>query len=255
MNKNNNITAQQIDKEIKDQVEQKKLTIVGWYHSHPVSSATPTYKDIDVQLDFQIKMKGNCDSTYIPSVGCIVSPYNNVNNNISDTNSDTITNNFESNIINYWVIPPPEQKPNEYGRPMLMSYQIIQDTILTPAIMEQMKQCADFYKTDPRRVDFNKVYIEQNNIKYLDKLKISLINKLPRGGEQSETIIWGFICELLGIYFNPNEQSHPVLSIPKITQQQSNLMITSSATTPSTEHLVSVLGMYTYLFQQIKIER
>ncbi|GLV42382.1 uncharacterized protein CBL_03119 [Carabus blaptoides fortunei] len=134
--------APQVEAEIQKSIEQHQLTLVGWYHSHPTSPAAPTLRDVDSQLDYQIRMKGSSDSNYSPCVGLICSPYNQEYTSL------------ESAIIAYWIIPPPETKPNEYGRPMLMSYSVLQDNVLNPSIMEDLKKCADYYKNDKTFVNF-----------------------------------------------------------------------------------------------------
>ena len=48
---------------------------MGWYHSHPHSPPTPTIRDSDLQLDYQIRMKGSSDASYTPCVGMIYSEY------------------------------------------------------------------------------------------------------------------------------------------------------------------------------------
>jgi len=60
-----------VEADIYRAIEQRHLTLVGWYHSHPFAAATPTLRDIDAQLDYQIKMKGNSDASYTPCVGVI----------------------------------------------------------------------------------------------------------------------------------------------------------------------------------------
>jgi hypothetical protein len=52
------------------------LSAPGWYHSHPRFPPYPSIPDIDAQLEYQIKMKGSSDSTYIPCVGIITSEFN-----------------------------------------------------------------------------------------------------------------------------------------------------------------------------------
>jgi hypothetical protein len=60
-----------VEADIYRAIEQRHLTLVGWYHSHPFAAATPTLRDIDAQLDYQIRMKGNSDASYTPCVGVI----------------------------------------------------------------------------------------------------------------------------------------------------------------------------------------
>ena len=40
--------------------------------------------------------------------------------------------------MSYWVMPPPETKPHEYGRPMLMSYSVVQDQFLSQDALNEM---------------------------------------------------------------------------------------------------------------------
>ncbi|KAJ8929969.1 hypothetical protein NQ314_017292 [Rhamnusium bicolor] len=151
--------APHVESEISKAIEREKLILVGWYHSHPFAAAAPTLRDVDAQLDYQIKMKGTSDNNYTPCIGIIISPYNYENTSL------------ESSIIAYWVIPPPEAKPNEYGRPMLI------------------------------------------NTCYIDKLKSTLISKFPR--DESETSLWRFIRENLGI---SSEEKETLLSIPNVSK-------------------------------------
>ncbi|KAJ8974095.1 hypothetical protein NQ317_011614 [Molorchus minor] len=181
--------ASQVEAEISKTIERERLTLVGWYHSHPFAAAAPTLRDVDAQLDYQIKMKGTSDNT----------PYNYENASL------------ESSIIAYWVIPPPEAKPNEYGRPMLMSYSVVQDSVLSPIIKSEMKKCVDYYKKEYDFVMFSERYL--GNTLYIDKLKSTLISKFPR--DESDTSLWQFVRENLGISF---EEKEPLLSIPSVSK-------------------------------------
>ncbi|XP_063242924.1 MPN domain-containing protein isoform X2 [Bacillus rossius redtenbacheri] len=170
-----------VEADIYRAIEQRRLTLVGWYHSHPSTSATPTLRDIDAQLDYEIRMKGNSDASYTPCVGVICSPYNRE------------WQSLESSVVSYWVMPPPETKPHEYGRPMLMSYSIVQDQYLSQDALNELKRCIDFYKNERDFIKFTDKY--KGNISYLDKLKTSLTSKFPR--DQSDGILWSFIQELV----------------------------------------------------------
>lgn len=67
--------AAAVEAEIARAMEWKRVTLVGWYHSHPRSHASPSLRDVDSQLDYQIKMKGPSDNGYIPCVGLICCEY------------------------------------------------------------------------------------------------------------------------------------------------------------------------------------
>ncbi|KAG5897138.1 hypothetical protein JTB14_025091 [Gonioctena quinquepunctata] len=196
--------APQVEAAISKAIEKEKLILVGWYHSHPFAAAAPTLRDVDAQLDYEIKMKGTSDNTYTPCIGVIVSPYNYENASL------------ESSIIAYWVIPPPEAKPNEYGRPMLMSYSVIQDTILTMHIKDEMTKCIDYYKKEKDFINFNERYL--SNTLYIDKLKTTLISKFPR--DESEMELWRFIRENLGV---SSEEKEALLSIPNVSKTSQHL--------------------------------
>ena len=45
---------------------------------------------------------------------------------------------LESSVVSYWVMPPPETKPHEYGKPMLMSYSVVQDRFLSQDALNEM---------------------------------------------------------------------------------------------------------------------
>lgn len=137
---------------------------------------------------------------------------------------------LESSIIAYWVIPPPETKPNEYGRPMLMSYSVLQDITLPVNVKEEMQKCVDYYKKEPDFIQFTDRYTTTTT--YLEKLKATLSSKFPR--EQSELTLWNSIKEMLGCA----EENDSLLSIPNISKSSpfglppptglnSNLMLTS----------------------------
>ena len=60
-----------IEKEIRNTFTAKNLVLVGWYHSHPHTLATPTLRDIENQLDYEIQIKGPTVESYIPCIGII----------------------------------------------------------------------------------------------------------------------------------------------------------------------------------------
>lgn len=57
--------------QIRRSLERRHLSVVGWYHSHPTFPAQPTIKDVDSQMEYQITMKGDSDSSYTPCLGLI----------------------------------------------------------------------------------------------------------------------------------------------------------------------------------------
>ena len=121
-----------IEDEIRANLEQKNLSLVGWYHSHPTTAPHPTVRDSENQLDYQIAMKGENESSYIPCIGLISCPYGS-------------NGTKESSIQFFWVMPPPEYRPYEFGRPMQMMYNVTRDSYLTQDLLLEMV-CIWLYK-------------------------------------------------------------------------------------------------------------
>ncbi|KAK5645969.1 hypothetical protein RI129_004433 [Pyrocoelia pectoralis] len=199
--------APQVESKISKMIEKEHLTLVGWYHSHPHCAAAPTLRDIDAQLDYQIRMKGTSDNSYTPCIGLIVSPYSYENASL------------ESNIIAYWIIPPPEAKPNEYGRPMLMSYSVVQDSVLATNVMDEMKKCAQYYQKEKDFVQFLDKFNATTT--YIEKLKTTLTSKFPR--DQSEATLWSFIRDVLGCSFLDKESPISIPSVSKTSHMLASL--------------------------------
>lgn len=103
---------------------------------------------------------------------------------------------LESSLTFFWVMPPPEQRPTEYPRPLLLQYNMINDTHLSTHAMEQIKKSIKYYFNfaDDTFVKFKDNF--KPDITYLDKLKCTLTPKFPR--EQSDGLLWHFIRDELG---------------------------------------------------------
>lgn len=115
-----------VEEEIRQNLETRNLSVVGWYHSHPRSAAHPSVKDIENQLEYQVIMKGETESSYVPCIGFICSPYDEYNPGPG------------SSYQSFWVMPPNEYRPYEYGRPMQMLFSITRDSFLTQDLLLEM---------------------------------------------------------------------------------------------------------------------
>ncbi|CAK1549969.1 unnamed protein product [Leptosia nina] len=173
-----------VEFEIQMEVEKLGLTLLGWYHSHPTNPAMPSLRDCDNQLEYQIKMRGPSEISYTPCIGVICSPYN--------PESPVL----ESTMTLFWVMPPSEQRPTEYPRPLLLQHHMINETHLSSHAVMQIKKSIKYYNTyaDDTFVDFKSNF--KPEITYLDKLKSTLAPKFPR--EQSDGLLWQFIRDELG---------------------------------------------------------
>ncbi|KAG5675440.1 hypothetical protein PVAND_005344 [Polypedilum vanderplanki] len=191
--------------EIQKSMLEKNIQLVGWYHSHPRFSAQPTMRDCDKQLDYQIKLRGTSDSTYTPCVGFILSSYN-------DENVEN-----ETKIMPFWVLPPPENRPNELGRPMMLMINTQVDETLQDGIKEQMTECVNYYKQfQYELIDFSEMKLKENAM-VLDKMKNSLFLKFPTD-DQLVGDLWNWILELLGL-----NRENPVVIPKKIIDRKKQL--------------------------------
>lgn len=169
-------TAATTEEEIRQDIEKRNLTLVGWYHSHQGKySNHPTIKDIQNQMEHQITMKESAGG-YTPCVALICSPHD-------IRSEDDLSPSFQI----YWVMPPPENYPNHYGRPMQMYYSVTRDLFLTQDLLLEMRLLANYYTsriTD--MVDFKANYEHNDRISNLDKLSGSIKPKLPKDLQESE---------------------------------------------------------------------
>lgn len=170
-------TASNIEEEIKQDIEKRNLTVVGWYHSHQGKySNHPTIKDIQNQMEHQITMKDTATG-YSPCIGLICSPHD-------IRSEDDLSPSFQI----YWVMPPPEHMVDHYGRPMQMYYSVTRDLFLTQDLLLEMRLLANYYTSHmvTDMVDFKSVYEYNDRITYLDKLSGSIKPKLPKDLQESE---------------------------------------------------------------------
>ncbi|XP_074164225.1 MPN domain-containing protein isoform X1 [Sminthopsis crassicaudata] len=158
-------TAAAIEEEICQSLFLRGLSLVGWYHSHPYSPALPSLQDIDAQMDYQLKLQGSGNS-FQPCLALVCAPYYSGNQGP------------ESKISPFWVMPPPEQRPNDYGIPMEVEMTYVQDGFLTNDILHEMMLLVDFYKGAPDVVKFQDLWNQEQT--YLDKLKVSLASRTPK---------------------------------------------------------------------------
>ena len=170
--------AHKVETEVYGQIYGQHLSLVGWYRSTPGLPGLPSLKDSEAQLDYQIKLLGNSDSSYSPCVGIMTSPFTSMSN--------------ESNLLAYWVIPPPDTIPVEYGKPMKMEYSVVTDPCLSQEALNQITLVIQYYQSHPRRVKFVEQY--NSDTKFITKMGRTLLPKFPR--DQDERL-WRYIRKLI----------------------------------------------------------
>jgi MPN domain-containing protein len=116
----------------------------------------------------------------------------------------------ESKFLSYWIHPPAENKPAEYGRPMVMNFSIQQDDTLQDGLQEEMQNCVDYYKQFKNElIAFERNFL--NETSFISKMKSSLFSKFPR--DQIDGNFWNWIRVLLGL------AKEEVVELPKIMKQ------------------------------------
>ncbi|XP_017383911.1 MPN domain-containing protein isoform X2 [Cebus imitator] len=173
-------TAAAIEEEIYQSLFLRGLSLVGWYHSHPHSPALPSLQDIDAQMDYQLRLQGSSNG-FQPCLALLCSPYYSGNPGP------------ESKISPFWVMPPPEQRPSDYGIPMDVEMAYVQDSFLTNDILHEMMLLVEFYKGAPDLVRLQEPWNQEHT--YLDKLKISLASRTPK--DQSLCHVLEQVCSVL----------------------------------------------------------
>ncbi|KAJ8792942.1 hypothetical protein J1605_003910 [Eschrichtius robustus] len=158
-------TAATMEEEIYQSLLLRGLSLVGWYHSHPYSPALPSLQDIDAQMEYQLRLQGSSNG-FQPCLALLCSPYYSGNPGP------------ESKISPFWVMPPPEQRPGDYGIPMDVEMAYVQDGFLTNDVLHEMMLLVEFYKGAPDLVRFQEAWNQEHT--YLDKLKISLASRTPK---------------------------------------------------------------------------
>ncbi|RXM92534.1 MPN domain-containing protein [Acipenser ruthenus] len=149
------------------------LSLVGWYHSHPFSPPHPSLQDIDSQMDYQLKLQGSSNG-FQPCLGLLCGPYSLGNQGL------------QSKITPFCVVPPPEQRPNDYGIPVEVEVSSVQDAFLTSDVLHEMMLLVEFYKWAPDLVCFTEPWNQE--ITFLDKLKGSLNGHAPKDQAYSQIL-------------------------------------------------------------------
>uniref|UniRef100_A0AAQ5YJT6 MPN domain-containing protein n=1 Tax=Amphiprion ocellaris TaxID=80972 RepID=A0AAQ5YJT6_AMPOC len=159
------------------------LSLVGWYHSHPRGPALPSLQDIDSQMDHQLRLQGS-NNGFQPCLGIICGPYYHGNQGVAST------------ITPFWVVPPPEQRPNDYGIPVAVEVTYVQDNFLTSDVLNEMMLLVDYYRAAPDLVQFNQYWCPDTTM--MDKIKGSLSCHAPKDQAYSQILehIYSQLCNM-----------------------------------------------------------
>ena len=98
----------------------------------------------------------------------------------------------ESSVLAYWVVPPPDTIPVEYGKPMKMNYSVVTDPCLSQETLNHITAVIQYYNTHPDKVNFTGGY--NSDTKFITKMGRTLLPKFPR--DQDERL-WRYIRKLV----------------------------------------------------------
>lgn len=129
-----------------------------------------------------------------------------------------------------------------------MSYSVIQDNVLPPLIMEEMKKCVEYYKKEKTFVNFSKKY--HGSTTYLEKFKTTLSSKFPR--DQNDGILWGFIKEIIEYTGEDNTENAPLLSVPSVSMKIPTSLPSFSTASSISSNLMLTSNLANVLFQSGK---
>ncbi|KAL1022954.1 hypothetical protein UPYG_G00034670 [Umbra pygmaea] len=166
-------SASAVEEEICQNLFMRGLSLVGWYHSHPRGPALPSLQDIDSQMDHQLRLQGSSNG-FQPCLGIICGPYYHGNQGVAST------------ITPFWVVPPPEQRPNDYGIPVAVEVTYVQDNFLTSDVLNEMMLLVDFYRVAPDLVQFQQFWCPDTTM--MDKIKGSLSGHAPKDQAYSQIL-------------------------------------------------------------------
>jgi hypothetical protein len=122
--------------EIRKQIEESNLRVVGWYHSHPNFPPHPSIRDIENQNAYQ-KLFVDEANRKEPFVGAIFGTY------------DPRMPSSES-IVSWFYVDSVESK----GQPYQLSSETIDDPAVTAPMSQTVKKLVHFYSTFKDRTHF-----------------------------------------------------------------------------------------------------
>ncbi|ESO88281.1 hypothetical protein LOTGIDRAFT_126355 [Lottia gigantea] len=138
-----------------EEISNKGLKVVGWYHSHPTFSPNPSIRDIETQIKFQdwfSKLGGN------HFVGIIVSPYNRNNQGyLSEVNCLTISQDICPQL--------------HCNIPYEFDYKVVY-SIWNKDIVKSIRLLAEDYLTSYNHIKLSVLYKQSTGITCLQKVNL-----------------------------------------------------------------------------------
>ncbi|OMH79622.1 MPN domain-containing protein [Zancudomyces culisetae] len=163
--------------QVRQQISECQLQVVGWYHSHPTFVPLPSRIDIDNQYAYQ-SLFSNDTANALPFVGAIVGPYDpNLPKSVSAINwFAVVSTKSEAELddsIPFVLIPK------------RLSYNVVNDSEYPADLLDRACQLVQIYKSHPQKTDFSQTWKPKNPEQKLFKLLLSLASRMVWVSSQS----------------------------------------------------------------------
>ncbi|KAG2179621.1 hypothetical protein INT44_006469 [Umbelopsis vinacea] len=137
--------------EVRQQIEDQHMQVVGWYHSHPTFVPDPSLMDIENQKSYQTQWRD--EHTLEPFVGAILPG--------------------SVSVINWFYLDSDRIIPKR------LTYDIEEDQGITVQESDRMFALLDEYVQSPERVRFSEFWRQDAQESKLQKLIKSLAKRMP----------------------------------------------------------------------------
>ncbi|KAI7903590.1 uncharacterized protein BX663DRAFT_507009 [Cokeromyces recurvatus] len=153
--------------ETRQKIEERKMKVVGWYHSHPTFIPDPSLVDIENQRNYQMlcrddHAKDNEKEIMEPFVGAIVGPYD-----PALPGSASVINWFH--VINESSNPVPKR----------LIYELKENESMTEDETSRLFELLEIYKNSPEKVVFAEYWRQDASESKLQKMIKSLGSRMP----------------------------------------------------------------------------
>ncbi|KAG2222327.1 hypothetical protein INT45_001590 [Circinella minor] len=173
--------------ETRQLIEEKNMTVVGWYHSHPTFIPDPSIVDLENQRNYQIlcrekchhgddgvddpmvidgqeeQVRGGGGGTIEPFVGAIVGPY--------DPRLPG-----SASVINWFYVG---DSNDDRKIPKRLIYELQNDQSISSENADRLFDLLNVYKDSPEKVDFTDLWRQDSHESKLEKIIKSLGVRMP----------------------------------------------------------------------------
>lgn len=168
-----------------EEINNNRMNVVGWYHSHPTFNPNPSIRDIETQLKFQDYFAQGGFSF----IGVIVSPYNRT--------SPGMCSEFQCLTISSEISPV-----DKCNMPYSFNYGMIMQPLQSELVMRSINMLAEKYSHDRNRVELLQPYLGDTSC--LSKMLESLKDSLEPNSEESTQFL-EIVSEIFIMAFGPGK--------------------------------------------------